>query len=93
MPPVWSVAREDGYDLLLFTARAALDAAIMDWAHRDPSDQMIATVASMEKLQSSHRILSSTIGALTASGSDMRLGQILVCSPAELDWVRYCDGF
>jgi PIN domain nuclease of toxin-antitoxin system len=43
-------ARDDGYDLLPLTAAAALEAAIMDWAHRDPFDRMIATVARHETL-------------------------------------------
>lgn len=43
-------ARADGYDLLPLTARAALEAAIMDWTHRDPFDRMIATVARAEGL-------------------------------------------
>ena len=43
-------AREDGYDLLPLTARAALAASILDWTHRDPFDRMIATVARLESL-------------------------------------------
>jgi PIN domain nuclease of toxin-antitoxin system len=43
-------AREDGYDLLPLTAAASLDAAILDWAHRDPFDRMIAIVARHEGL-------------------------------------------
>ena len=43
-------AREDGFDLIPLTAAAALEAAVMDWDHRDPFDRMIATVARHEDL-------------------------------------------
>lgn len=42
--------REDGFDLIPLTAATALEAAVMDWAHRDPFDRMIATVARREEL-------------------------------------------
>ena len=43
-------ARDDGFDLIALTAAAALEAAVMDWDHRDPFDRMIATVARHEDL-------------------------------------------
>ena len=43
-------ARQDGYDLVPLTGRAALEAASLDWSHRDPFDRMIATVARHEGL-------------------------------------------
>jgi PIN domain nuclease of toxin-antitoxin system len=43
-------ARTDGYDLVPLSAEAALDAATMDWSHRDPFDRMIAAVARLEDL-------------------------------------------
>ena len=43
-------ARQDGYDLIPLTARMAMDAALLDWSHRDPFDRIIATVARIEGL-------------------------------------------
>lgn len=43
-------ARADGYELVPLTAGAALEAALLDWAHRDPFDRMIAAVARAEGL-------------------------------------------
>lgn len=43
-------AREDGFDLIPLTGAVALEASLMDWAHRDPFDRMIAAVARHEKL-------------------------------------------
>ncbi len=43
-------AIQDGFDLINLTASAALKAATMDWAHRDPFDRMIATTATQEDL-------------------------------------------
>ena len=43
-------ARDDGFDLIALTATAALEAAVMDWDHRDLFDRMIATVARHEDL-------------------------------------------
>jgi len=44
-------AREDGYALIPLTAAAALEAAMLDWAHRDPFDRLIAAVAAAEGLE------------------------------------------
>lgn len=44
------VASESGFDLLPLTAAAALEAALLDWDHRDPFDRMIAAVAQHEGL-------------------------------------------
>lgn len=43
-------ASADGFDLINLTASAALKAATMDWAHRDPFDRMIAATAQQEDL-------------------------------------------
>ena len=43
-------AREDGYDLIPLTGAVALEASMMNWAHRDPFDRMIASVARHEDL-------------------------------------------
>jgi PIN domain nuclease of toxin-antitoxin system len=56
-------ARADGYDLVPLTAHAALEAATLDWAHRDPFDRMIAAVARAEGLT-----LLSSDGAFDALG-------------------------
>lgn len=38
-------ARSDGYDIVPLTAKVALAASLLEWAHRDPFDRMIAAVA------------------------------------------------
>lgn len=43
-------SRADGFDLIALSAGAALEAAGMDWEHRDPFDRMIAAVARREDL-------------------------------------------
>lgn len=43
-------AREDGYDVVPLNPGAALAATMLDWAPRDPFDQLIAAVASLEDL-------------------------------------------
>jgi PIN domain nuclease of toxin-antitoxin system len=43
-------ALEDGVDLLPLTPSAALGAATLDWAHRDPFDRMIAVTCLDEDL-------------------------------------------
>ena len=43
-------ARADGYDLLPLSAAAALEAAQLDWVHRDPFDRVIAATARKEGL-------------------------------------------
>jgi len=40
----------DGYDLTPLTVGTALAASLLDWAHRDPFDRMIAAVAQQEAL-------------------------------------------
>lgn len=50
-------ARDDGYDLLPLTPDMALASAMLDWAHRDPFDRIIGTVALHEGLP----LLSSNI--------------------------------
>ncbi|HBG98284.1 MAG: PIN domain-containing protein [Rhodobacteraceae bacterium] len=40
--------RDFGFALLPLSPAAALDAALMDWPHRDPFDRMIAAVAILE---------------------------------------------
>ncbi|EBA05758.1 type II toxin-antitoxin system VapC family toxin [Sagittula stellata] len=43
-------AQNDGIDLLPLSPAAALQAALLDWEHRDPFDRMIACVARAEGL-------------------------------------------
>ncbi|WP_370312042.1 type II toxin-antitoxin system VapC family toxin [Sagittula sp.] len=43
-------AQNDGIDLLPLSPAAALQAALLDWDHRDPFDRMIACVARAEGL-------------------------------------------
>jgi PIN domain nuclease of toxin-antitoxin system len=43
-------ARADGLDPVPLSPSVALAAALMDWAHRDPFDRMIAAVAEAEAL-------------------------------------------
>jgi PIN domain nuclease of toxin-antitoxin system len=43
-------ARGDGYDLVLLSAATALEAALLDWSHRDPFDRFIAALARREGL-------------------------------------------
>ena len=40
----------DGFDLLALSPAASLEAALLDWDHRDPFDRMIAVVARREDL-------------------------------------------
>lgn len=40
----------DGFDLLALPPAASLEAALLDWDHRDPFDRMIAVVARREDL-------------------------------------------
>ena len=43
-------ARDDGYEVVALTAAVSLQAALLDWPHRDPFDRMIAAVALHEKV-------------------------------------------
>lgn len=43
-------ANADGIDLLPLSPAVALEAALLDWDHRDPFDRMIACVARAEGL-------------------------------------------
>ncbi|ARE42303.1 hypothetical protein RGUI_4277 (plasmid) [Rhodovulum sp. P5] len=43
-------ALADGFDLIPLSPAAALEAALLDWDHRDPFDRMIAVVARQEGL-------------------------------------------
>lgn len=43
-------ALADGFDLIPLAPAAALDAALMDWDHRDPFDRLIAAAARAEDL-------------------------------------------
>ena len=43
-------AIDDGYQILPLDGATALDAALLDWAHRDPFDRMIAALARRQRL-------------------------------------------
>ncbi len=43
-------ARDDGYEVVALTAAVSLQAALLDWSHRDPFDRMIAAAALHEKV-------------------------------------------
>ncbi len=43
-------ARDDGYEVVALTAAVSLQAALLDWPHRDPFDRIIAAAALHEKV-------------------------------------------
>ena len=43
-------ARDDGYEVVALTAAVCLQAALLDWPHRDPFDRMIAAAALQERV-------------------------------------------
>lgn len=49
-PELIDIAHRDHYQLLPLTPGAALRASLLDWAHRDPFDRMIAAIAQEEDL-------------------------------------------
>lgn len=51
MPGLAERAFEDGFHVLPLAADTALQAAILDWAHRDPFDRLIAVSCLKEDLQ------------------------------------------